>query len=234
MAAQLGGMHARIVGAHGRRNDAPALEFGQVQKIEGCNARRDAIGSHASQAAARPGEPHEVEPSHDIEDQPCIGTRVERESWKIEPVVMTDYSDPITHVAGDRLSLAEYLARHGVERILVHAYEGSPQQVDAVQRQTAGNESLAAAKIALCLTQTNRTRLSPQGKRMIQPRGNPLQYRQIEIDYIPAHQHVGVEFLHASAECIQYGAFIRAARGTLRHGAIAAIDDQNLVDTRSI
>ncbi len=234
MTALLGGMNARIVGAHGRRNDAPPLEFGQVQKIEGRDARRHAIGGHTGEPAARPRELHEIEPRHDLVGEPRIGTRIERERCEVVPVVMDDFRDPVMYVAGDRFPLAEDLTRDGVERILIHAHESSAQQVDAIQHQTAGNRSLAAAKITLRLAQADRTRLSPQGKRVVQARGDSLQDGQVEIDYIPTHQHIGIEFPHAGTEEIQCGALICAARGTLRHGAIAAIDDQNFVNARSV
>ncbi len=46
--------------------------------------------------------------------------------------------------------------------------------------------------------------------------------------------HVRVEFPHPGAERIQRRALIHTARGTIRHGAIAAIDDQHLVNVRRI
>ena len=115
------------------------------------------------------------------------------------------------------------------------AYIASVKDTRAIERWMAGSEPYKGVDERLRFAYRLAKMISDhEGQRVVQACSDSLQNGQIEIDYIPAHQHVGVEFLHASAECIQYGAFIRAARGTLRHGATGAIDDQNLVDTRGI
>jgi len=62
--------------------------------------------------------------------------------------------------------------------------------------------------------------------------GDFLQHAQIEIDDVPARQDVRVEGADAFAKHPQRRKLIDTARGTFRHGALAAIDDEHLVDAR--
>ena len=67
VAALLRRVHARVVGAHGRRDDLQPLELAQIQKVERRDARGDAIRRHAGQLAARERERHEVELRDDLD-----------------------------------------------------------------------------------------------------------------------------------------------------------------------
>ena len=69
---------------------------------------------------------------------------------------------------------------------------------------------------------------------MVQAFGNPLQHAQVEVDDIPAREHIGIDLLHPGAEEVQCGALIQTTKCALRHGASAAIDDQYLVDAQTI
>ena len=132
-------------------------------------------------------------------------------------VIVGDLSDAITHVAGESLAFAENFARHGIERVIVHAYERAAQQIDAVENQTARNVRLTAAEIAVGFADTNRTRVPAQRERMTHARGDALQYREIEVDDVPARQDVGIEEPNAIAKCIQCRELINAASGVIRH-----------------
>ena len=162
VASLLGGVRTRVVGAHRGRDDSQPLEFGQIQKIEGGNAGRNAIGGHAGELTARTGQPNEIEPIQDLVSKASIGARVERERGEVVLIVVKNFPDSVADVAGDCLALAEHFARHGIERVLVHAHERASQQVDAIEHQAAGNRGLAAAEIALRLAQEEGAGFAPE------------------------------------------------------------------------
>ncbi len=112
--------------------------------------------------------------SHDLERQSRVGARIERERRQIMAVVVHDLGDAITHVPGDGLAFAENLARHGVERVIVHAYEGPAQQVDAVEHEAARNARLSAAEIAFGFADANAPDVPAQRKGMAHALGDAL------------------------------------------------------------
>ena len=81
--------------------------------------------------------------------EPRIGARVQRERRQIVPIVVQDLADAIPHVALDRLAFAEHLARHRIERIVLHAHERAAQQIDAIEHHATGNASPARCRNSL-------------------------------------------------------------------------------------
>ena len=67
--------------------------------------------------------------------------------------------------------------------------------------------------------------------RVSKARRDPLDHAQVEVDDVPARDHVGVEGTEALRKEIEGGELGRAAGGALRHGAVGAVDDEHLVDT---
>ena len=63
-----------------------------------------------------------------------------------------------------------------------------------------------------------------------QARRDPLEHAQIEVDDVPAGEHVGIERSDARGEGLERGALGRAAAGALGHRPVAAVDDEHLVD----
>ena len=230
VAALLGFGDAGIAGPYGRRDDAQLPEFGLVQKVERRDAGRHAIRRHAGELASREGKTHHVQLLRDLECEPRVGARIQRERRQILAVIAGDLGDAIAHVSGNGLSLAENLARHGIERVIVHADESAAQQIDAVEYETARNARLPAAEIALGLADAKAPGIPAQCKRMAHALCNALQYRQVEIDDVPTRQHIGIEAPNPIAECLQRRKFIGATNRLLRHRAIAAVNDEHLVD----
>jgi len=228
--ALLRGVHARVVVAHGRRDHATPLELGEIQEVEGRDARRDAVRRHAGQAAACERERHEVELLDDLICEPCVGPRVLRERREIVRVVVLDLRDPVGSVARERLAFAKHLARDGVERVVVHAHERAAQKIDAVEHDAARDRRLAAAEVALGLAQSQRAVVAPEAQRMLEPRRDPLKDGEIEVDRVPARQYVGILGAHALAERVERRALVVTARGSFRHRARVGIDDQDLVE----
>ncbi len=148
--------------------------------------------------------------------------------------VVQDLVDAIAHVALHGLAFTEHLPCHGVERVVVHPHERAAQQVDAVEDETAGNRGLATAEIAFGLAQANRAGVATEVEGMPHASGDAGQDRQIEIDHVPAGQHVGIEGPDAVAELGERSGFARAARSLVWHFAVAAVDDQDLVDAGPI
>ena len=74
----------------------------------------------------------------------------------------------------------------------------------------------------------------PSEKEMAHACGDALQYGQIEIDDIPARQHVGIDQPHAFAKCVQGRRLIDAAGCVPGHGSIAAVDDEHFIDARRV
>ena len=155
----------------------------------------------------------------DLIGESRIGARIERERRQVVLVVVDDLGDAITHVAGDGLAFAEHLARHGVERVIVHADEGTAQQIDAVEHQTAGDARLTAAEIALGFADANRAGVAAEHEWMAHARRDLLQHGQIEIDDVPARQHVGIEAPTRSQNASNAAHSSATARRALRHRA---------------
>ena len=174
VAALLRGMHTRIVGAHGRRDDLETLELGKIQKVERRDARRDAIRRHAGQRAARERERHEVELRDDLERQPRVRPRIERERRQVVRVVVLDFADTIADVARDRFAFAEHLAGDGIERVVVHPDERAAQQVDAVEHEPSRQVRLAAAEIAFGLAKLHGACVAAELERMPNARRDSL------------------------------------------------------------
>lgn len=84
------------------------------------------------------------------------------------------------------------------------------------------------------LAHADRARLAPERQRMTQPRGDPLQHREIEVDRIPAGQHVGVERGDPRAKRVERFALIRARGRALGHRPRGAVDDQHLVERAAV
>ena len=192
MAALLRRVHARVVVAHGRRDDAAPLELREIQKVEGRDACRNAVGRHAGQAAPRECERHEVELLDDLIREPRVGARVFGERREIVRVVVLDLRDPVAGVADECLAFAEHFTCNRVERIIVHAHERAPQEVDAVEHDAAGDRRLAAAEVALGLAEPQRAVVAAKAQRVAEARRDPLQDGEIEVDRVPAGQYVGV------------------------------------------
>ena len=171
---------------------------------------------------------------HDLKSESRVRTRIERKRREIMAVIVGDLGDAIMHVAGDGLAFAENLACHGVEGIIVHADERAAQQIDAVENQAAGNARLTAAEIALGLANARRAGVPAQRERMAHTRGDSLQYREIEIDDVPARQDVGIEVPNALAKCFQCREFIGTAGRAIRHRALAAVHDEHFIDAGGV
>ena len=69
---------------------------------------------------------------------------------------------------------------------------------------------------------------------MAQAQRDSLQHRQVEIDRVPAGEHVGIELADALAECVERRVLVGAARGLLRHRPLAAVDDQHFIESRRV
>ena len=145
-------------------------------------------------------------------------------------VVVGDLGDAVAHVAGQDLALAQNLARHRIERIIVHADERAPQQIDPIEHQAARNARVAAAEIALGRADADRPRIAAQRQRMADAQGDALQDREVEVDDVPAGQHVRIEAPDALAEGLQRGALGQAPDRVRRHRAVAAVHDEHFVD----
>ena len=234
MAALLSGVHTGIAGTNGGRDDAEFLEFAEIEKVERCDAGRDAIRRHAGEETPRESEPHEIQFLHDLECESCVRARIEREGREIMAVIVSDLGDAIAHIAGDDLAFAENLARHRIERVIVHADERAAQQIDAVENQAARNARLTAAEIAVGFADANRAGIPAERRKDGARAPRCAQYREIEIDDVPARQHVRIEAPNALAKCIQRREFIDAASRVIRHRAIAAVHDEHLIDAAGI
>src|SRR4029434_8227891 len=151
----------------------------------------------------------EMEALDDLVSEPRVRARVEGECGKVVLVVVDDLPDAITYVAPavalECLPFAQHLARDGIQRIVIHAHERPPQQVDSIQHETAWNGRLTAAEVAFRFTNADRPRIAPEIERMAQARSDALQNCEIEVDRVPAGQHVGVELSDSIAERIQRG-----------------------------
>ena len=115
VSALLCDVHAGIVAADARRDDADMRELAQVQEVERGDARGNSIRCHAGELAAGESERHQIQARDDIVGEPRIGTRIACECGKIVPIVVRDLVDARTYVAGQCFAFAQHLARHCVE-----------------------------------------------------------------------------------------------------------------------
>ncbi len=133
-----------------------------------------------------------------------------------------------------RLAFAEHGARHGIERVVLHAHEGAAQQIDAVEHDSSGNRRLAAAEVTLRLANAQRAGVATEIEGMTDARSDALQHRQIEVDDVPAGDHIRIERADALAERLEGGVFVRRRRSHLGHRTAAAVDDEHFIDSRRV
>jgi hypothetical protein len=69
---------------------------------------------------------------------------------------------------------------------------------------------------------------------MSQAQGDLLQHREIEVDRIPAGDHVDVQLADASAERVECRVLVDAADCLFRHRTLAAVDDQYFIEPRRV
>ena len=93
---------------------------------------------------------------------------------------------------------------------------------------------LAAAEIAFCLAQPDRSCVTAEVERMPHAGCDARKSRQVEVDDVPAGQDVWIEGSDAIAECGQRGELGLAAYRLFGHLALAVVDDQHFVDLLSI
>ena len=229
VAALLRDVHARVAAPHARGDDVCALELGQIEEVEGGDAGRDPIGRHARELAAGEGELDEAQLLDDPQGEARIRAGIEREGRQIVLVVVENLRQAVTRGGRHGLAFPEHFARHGIERIIVHADECTAQQVDAVEHETPRDARLAAAEIAFGLADAHGPLVSAELERVAHAGRDPLEHGEIEIDEIPAGEHVRIERSNSRGERLERGGLGRAALGALGHRPVAAVDDEHLI-----
>ena len=136
--------------------------------------------------------------------------------------------------AEGHLALAEHLARDAVERVVVEAQEGAAHQVHAVEDEAAGNGRLAAAEPAAGRPKAHRPRVAAELERRPRAAGDAVEHLEVEVDDVPAGQHVGVELADAGGEGVEGLALAGAADGAVGQGAPGGVDDVHLVGARAV
>ena len=76
--------------------------------------------------------------------------------------------------------------------------------------------------------------IATQIERMTRARRDALEDREIEVDRVPAREHVRIECEDAIAEGMQRLALVGTTHGLLGHVAAAAVDDQHFIDVRCV
>ena len=97
---------------------------------------------------------------------------------------------------GHELALTQNLARDEVQGVLVHANERAAQQLNSVQNDAPGNTRLGGCPARARGLQAHRPRPAAKLQRHAVTLGQARQDRQIEVDDIPAGQHIGIELAH--------------------------------------
>ncbi len=167
----------------------------------------------------------------DLKGKARVSARVQRESRQVVAVVVQNLGDPVLDITLDGLAFAEHLARHRIERIILHAHKGPPQEIDSVEHHAPGNRRLPTAKIPFGLAQADGSYIATQVERMPGALGDSFQHREIEVNGVPTRQHVRIESTNPLAKGVQRRALVKAPCRSVGHRAIAAVDDQYLVQS---
>ena len=186
-------------------------------------------GGHAGEPAAGDRQVDEVELLDNRQCQPGVGAGVGGELGQVVGVLVEDGLRPVRPRAEVHLPFTEHGARHAVQRVIVEAHERAAHQVHAVQHQAPRDGRLAAAEVALRRAQPDGTVVSAQTQWPPQTFGDALQHLEIEVDDVPAGEHVRIQRLDAGHEGVQRLRLVRAADGALRHGAAVGVHDIDLV-----
>ena len=224
-----------VVGSYRRRHDTTSAQRRQVQEVEGCNACRNPVRRHACQAAARQGKGNEVEFLDDFEREARIRSCVLGECREVVAVAGQDVVCAIACRVLDpgterHLPFAEYLAGHAVERIIVEPLKGAAQEIHAVEHEATGNGGLPTAEIPASRTHAHGSGVAPEMQRDAGSPGDSREHVEVEVDHVPAGQHVGVDRADAVDEGGEGFAFRGKGVRPLGHVAAGFIDDQHLVN----
>ncbi len=147
-------------------------------------------------------------------------------------IVVQNLLHSIPHVAFDGFAFSEHAACHGIERIVFHAHEGTAKQIYPIQHDAPRYGGLPATEVPLGLAQPDGPGIATQIEWMARACRDALEDCEIEVDRVPAGQHVRIERQDSIAECLQRLTFIGTAHGLVGHVAGTAIDDEHLVDVR--
>jgi hypothetical protein len=219
-------------GADARGHDPAPAERAEVEEVEGGDRGGDAVERQPGQPAALDGELHEPQLLEDLEREPRVGAVVLDEAHPVLPEEAQD----LLRLPGafDRLAFAEHLARDRVEALLLQADEGAAQQLHAVEHDAAGHARLQRAARGLERAQPQRPRAAPQLERDAASRRDPRQHGQVEVDHVPAGEHVGVQLPHARREPGEQRGLAREGPGVAGAGPALGRQQQHLGDAAAV
>ncbi len=227
-------VHAGIARAHAGRDDTALLELAQIDEVERSDAGRDAIRCHSCELTACEGQSDQIELLDDVVGKPRVGACIESKCRQVVAIVVLDLLHPIPSIAFDGLAFAEHAAGHGIERIVLHAHEGTAKEIYPIQHHAAGYGRLPATEVALGLAQPDGSGVATEIERMARARRDSFEDSEIEVNRVPARDHVRIERHDAITERLQRLALVGTSHRFLGHVAGAAIDDQHFVDARRV
>ena len=195
------------------------LQLAQIQEVERRDARSDAIRRHAGELAARERERHEVELLDDLVREPRVGARVQRERGQVVRGSCAG-SRRCGRARRPRRLCLRRAPRARRRRASSRPCARTRRAAGRCRRARAGpgskpgrcRNSLRPCAAAAALE----SRPSSSGWRSA--RRDPLQHREVEVDRVPARQHVADRTSRTRAQNASSAAYsFDAARRALRH-----------------
>ena len=205
------------LGVHTRRGEAALAQLGQIQAIERGDARADAVEWHAREQAALHGERHEALALEDVEHEARVFAVVGDQRGGILAVHARDLGGGIRD-GSDPLAAAEQLLRDRAEAIVVEAQSVAHER-ETVEHDTSGHDRARLARESELLLEQHLARDTAELERHAQRPAALRPEPQVEVDDVPARDHVGVDLADPP-------------RGRCEQRALVGVRDRAVADQR--
>ena len=199
------------VDADAGSDHAAAVQRADVEEIERRDAAPGPFQGQAGQQAPAQGQRDQSFFVQDIAHQARVFQAVFAEGRAIFGVRAEDDLGHVLIRCGlQALAAAQHGAGHGVQAKIVVFLQGGAHQVQGVENLAAIDHHAAAAP-HLAFLKPGTVVGAAQIVRQIVSRAALLEHHQIEVDQVPAGEHVGVDQAHARGQGLEQARFVRMA-----------------------
>ena len=174
-----------------RRRHAPArAELGEVEGVHGGDLGAHPVDLHPGEEAPAHRQLDESRALEDLHDEARVVEVVGGEAGRVVPPRGLDLLAPVLGV--EELALSQDDLGRGVEPVVVELDEGAPEEREAVEHLTAGEDHPRIAGEAEVAPHLGLLVRAPERQAELGAPRDPLEDRHVEVADVPARQDVRV------------------------------------------